>query len=640
MPSQKRTYQKAPRWLRWLEKVMAIIALVNLALVLFDLSYLPGRDYYLRADLFMKDFQVNKREKYLATVYELQDLLQAEGLHSPQVQELLQTLRVQSEQLVDEELFRVTGKYGALSEIKERMREYMEAQTAEEAFQRFWSEEYLEAVGWRQALDFFNSEVAFLFVFYEPRLFYDPVKGIEPYRGTQRYLRLVDELTVELQRDGLQSEEVDDLLGQLRELSETAIDDNFFERANKTGTLEEIKNKMRRHIYSRNPEDRPQGPDYLPRFIRKPAIEFIDFLAPEVFWADKSATQAFMVFWSRENLAEYGWEEELRFFNREIEFLMLTNYYRHYGVNSEYIDRFWIIDAFFAVVFLADLLFRSWLITRRHKNVSLEGAIFWRWYDLLLLVPFWRWLRIIPVVIRLNEADLIEIEWIRKQLRLGLVATFAEELTQVVVVQVINQLKGNVESGELSRALLEPSQQTYIDINDVNEVQAISNRVLKIAVCKVLPEVQPDLEALLHHQMENTLKNSGVYQRLQRLPGLGNLSHQMAEQLVNRVSKIVTEGPENAYHAITEAPPDPVGEKLTQQLVEHFGQAMRAEFQKEQTIEELESLVSDLLEEIKINYVQRAVEADPEDLFDETEELRKLAAQRSSKPAQPPRSPK
>lgn len=626
MPSRKRDRRNVPYWLRLLEKLMAILALVNLALVFFDLSYVPGREYYLRADLFMENYRSSKREKYLAVVDRLQVLLVENGLQDPQVEPLLDQLRQMSSQLVEEDRFRVTDKYGALQEIKERMRVHMGAESAIEAFRAFWNLEYLDSVGWRQAFDFFNSEIRFLMTFYEPMLFYDPIKGIEPYRGTQEYLRVVDELNVELERDGLQSQEIDPLLEELRTLSVAMIEENFFERANKTGTLEEIKNQIRRHIYSRNPENAPQGP----RII----VEVVDFLAPEVFWADKSATRAFNIFWTRENLAEQGWKEELAFFNNQIRFLMLNNYYRHYGVNSEYIDRFWLIDIFFIAIFFVDLLFRSWLITRRHRNVSIEGAMLWRWYDLFLLLPFWRWLRIVPVVIRLNEADLLNIEWLRNQLRLGIVASFAEELTQVVVVQVINQLKGSVESGDLTRSLLEPSTQTYIDINDVNEVQAISNRLLQITLCKVLPQVQPDLEAVLHHQMENTLKNSGLYQRLQRLPGLGNLSHQMAEQLVARVSRIVTEGPENAYQAISEAPPDPVGEKLTQQLVEHLGQAMRSELQKEQTIQELQSLVSDLLEEIKLNYVQRAAEADPEQVFDETEQLRKLAG-RSPKPIRP-----
>ncbi|MCT7978213.1 hypothetical protein [Laspinema olomoucense] len=617
MPSKKRDRENLPPGLRLLEKLVAIIALVNLVLVLFDLSYVPGRDFYLRGDLFLEQFRTTKREKYLAKVDRLQALLQENGLDDPQVEPLLAELREQSIQLVDEERFRVTGSYGALEEIKSRMEREMGAENAPQAFLAFWNREYLNAVGWRQAMDFFNRDIRFLMTFYEPQLFYDAVKGIEPYRDTQAYLQLVDSLTVELQRDGLRSDRVEPLLGQLRERSTAMINQNFFERAHKNGTLEEIKNNMRRHIYSRT-EKRPQGP----RFI----LDVIELLAPEVLWADKSSTGAFRTFWSQENFQANGWENELAFFNEEIRFAMQSNYFRHYGIANEYIDRFWLIDIFFMAIFLVDLLFRSWLIVRRHPNMTLEGAILWRWYDLILLIPFWRWLRVIPVVIRLNEANILNIEWVQKQARLGFVANFAKELTEVVVVQTINQMKGSVESGQLSRSLLEPAEKEYININDINEVQAISNRLLEITVCRVLPEVQPDLQALLSHQMENTMKSSELYQRIQQLPGFGDLSHQMAEQLVKRVSRLVTEGPENAYEAIVHAPPDPVGEKLTQQLVEHFGSALRKELRREDTIGEFEYLLASLLEEIKVNYVQQMEESDPEDLFEETEALRKRAS--------------
>ena len=616
MASKKRYRENLPPWLKLLEKLVAIIALFNLVLIIFDLSYVPWRDFYLRGDLFVERLRTTKRERYLVKVDRLQDLLQQNGLDDPQVEPLLAELREQSIQLVDEQRFRVTDRYGALEEIKTRIVREMGAENATQAFVAFWSREYLNAVGWRQAMDFFNRDIRFLMTFYEPQLFYDPVKGIEPYRDTQIYLQLVDSLTVELQRDGLQSDRVIPLLGQLQELSTAMINQNFFERAQKNGTLERIKNNMRRHIYSRT-EERPQGP----RFI----IAVIELVAPEVLWANKSATGSFQRFWSLENFQANGWENELAFFNEEIRFPMQSNYFRHYGIANEYINRFWLIDIFFMPIFLLDLLLRIWLIMRRHPQMTLEGAVLWRWYDLILFIPFWRWLRVIPVVIRLNEANIMNIEWVQKQARLGFVANFAKELTEVVVVQTINQMKGSVESGELTRTLLEPPDKEYININDINEVQAISNRLLEITVCRVLPEVQPDLQALLSHQMESTMKSSELYQRIQQLPGFGNLSHQMAEQLVKRVSRLVTEGPENAYEAIVHAPPDPVGEKLTQQLVEHFGSALRKELQREDTIGEFEYLISSLLEEIKVNYVQQTEQSDPEDLFDETEALRKRA---------------
>ncbi|MHC5833635.1 MAG: hypothetical protein ACYT04_000000100990, partial [Nostoc sp.] len=77
-------------------------------------------------------------------------------------------------------------------------------------------------------------------------------------------------------------------------------------------------------------------------------------------------------------------------------------------------------------------------------------AVLWRWYDFFLLLPFWRGLRIIPILIRLDQARLLNLHPVRKQLNQGIVANFAEELTEIVVVRVINQVQGSIKRGELT----------------------------------------------------------------------------------------------------------------------------------------------------------------------------------------------
>lgn len=74
---------------------------------------------------------------------------------------------------------------------------------------------------------------------------YDPIKGIEPHRDTQKYLNTVNSLKEQVNQTGLQSPQTAKLLDELRRLSSEMIDTNPFEIANKTGTLEKIKNRMR-----------------------------------------------------------------------------------------------------------------------------------------------------------------------------------------------------------------------------------------------------------------------------------------------------------------------------------------------------------------------------------------------------------
>ncbi|MEM9246066.1 MAG: hypothetical protein AAGA67_10050, partial [Cyanobacteria bacterium P01_F01_bin.153] len=82
----------------------------------------------------------------------------------------------------------------------------------------------------------------------EVSLFYDPIKGIEPERDTQRYLRAVNTLTETLELKGLESEEIPPLLRDLQVMSAEIIAQNPFAIADKTGTLEQIKNRMSEHM--------------------------------------------------------------------------------------------------------------------------------------------------------------------------------------------------------------------------------------------------------------------------------------------------------------------------------------------------------------------------------------------------------
>jgi hypothetical protein len=69
---------------------------------------------------------------------------------------------------------------------------------------------------------------------------------------------------------------------------------------------------------------------------------------------------------------------------------------------------------------------------------------------------------------------------------------------------------------------------------------------------------------------------------------------------------------------------DPVGTRLSNELVRHFGSALGQEIQKEQSLNEIESLLVDFLEEFKINYVQRVDEENFEEVIAEARQLRQL----------------
>jgi hypothetical protein len=412
--------------------------------------------------------------------------------------------------------------------------------------------------------------------------FYDPVKGIEPHRDTKNYLEALTKLEKQVSQTGLTSPQVKAKLADIRFLSKEMIETNPFAGVGKSGTLEKIKNRMREHIQ------------------------------------EESAKGAFNTFWTQEYLLKHGWNQEIKFFNEKIRPGISINYYRNIGENGEFVDDFWMIDLPFVLLFAIELLGRTFLIKRKYSHLTWLEAILWRWYDLLLLIPIWRWLRIIPVTVRLDQAKLIDIHVVRQQVHQGIIANFAEEITEIVVVQVINQVQGSIQKGEITRWLLDSENvRSYIDINDINEVEAITGLLIKTLVTQVLPKIQPEVDAILCHNIEVACQQLPGYSNILRLSGLGKVQTRINQQLANQITN-------NIYNVLASSIKDPVAAKLSSQLMEKFTTSFTSGIQQKQVIGEIQSLLNDFLEEVKINYIQRLSQEDIDKILEETRKMRNV----------------
>ncbi|BAY58726.1 hypothetical protein NIES2135_56000 [Leptolyngbya boryana NIES-2135] len=414
---------------------------------------------------------------------------------------------------------------------------------------------------------------------------YDPIKGIEPHRDTETYLSTVDTLEQELQQFGLESVQVQTRLQDLRDRSSELVSTNPFAVANKSGTLERIKNRMREHVFGQR--------------------------------RGESAKQAFATFWSKENLAQRGVATEQKFFNQEIRPLIAVNYYRPIGENGEFVDWFWLVDAPFVGIFALEFIARTFYLSRRYQSLSWLDAMLWRWYDIFLLLPFLRWLRVIPTVVRLDQSGMVNLARVRTQASQGFVANISEDMAEVVVIQVIDRFQDAIARGEISRWLIQSVNRPYIDLNQRDEVQELATHLVKTTVYNVLPKIKPELEAVLRHNIDMILSQSPAYQGLKAMPLVGDLPRQINERLVAEVTSGV-------YDAIVLALEDKKGGELISQLVKSFGQNLATELQDQRSLQELQSLATDLLEEIKVNYVRRLSEEDVEGILEETRQIRQI----------------
>ncbi|MDJ0517343.1 MAG: hypothetical protein QNJ74_14200 [Trichodesmium sp. MO_231.B1] len=590
------------------ERIMALLILANVILVIFDVTYIQFRDLYLKADLNLQKLTDTPQEKYLQKVDKLQEELEKKGLHSSNIENLLEDLRLSSIQIfINRPPFRVIDNYGALAKIKQRFTTHLDRENFSQAVQVFWQQDYLEAQGWQSQLDFFNEQIRPLMLLYEPQLGYDLIKGIEPFRDSQDYMIAVNELRILLEKQGLEAAEIEPLLKNLRNSSTELIDrDYYFQIVNQVIVLTQIKYEIKQHIYSQT-IDSNIDIDLTPTLQFLQSLNWLQYLAPDILWADKSSKAAFNIFWSRQHLETYQWERELDFFDKNIKFLMQSYYFRNLDKNGKFVDRFWLVDLPWMAIFWIEFLLRLLVIIRR-RNLTLWGAIKQRWYDVFLLQPWLLELRMITAFIRLDKVKLPNMEQLYTDIRFKLIRSFAKEITQVVVSGGIEKLQKNVSKGSLKRAIFESKSKpdkVYVENKDSGKIQEIINRLFQVTACQVLPEIHGDLEDFLHYQVEKSMQQLSIYRGFQKIPFIRRLPDQIVNNLVTQISSTITTGLQKAY----QTPPDAVSIKLRQQLVEHFSTKLVSELQEKQTFDEIEILIIDWLEEVKNSYVKPSLKS-------------------------------
>ena len=449
----------------------------------------------------------------------------------------------------------------------------------------WWSKLIAVAAVLNLALVLFNLSYIPLRDFYWRQLpgvaaIVDPLKGIEPHPFTQKYLRTVNELESQVTQVGLQSPLTEQLLADLRQQSAAMIDENPFMVALKFGTFAKIQRQMRQHL----------GTD--------------------------SAKQAFEQFWSFDFLTPDNLSIEINFFDQQIRPLIQTNYFRLVDDYGRYVDRFWQIDSLFVSFFAIEFLVRTFFISYRKPGINWFDAMLRRWYDGLFFLPFWRWLRVVPVTVRLHQTGIVKLDRVLSQITHEPAAYLSDTVSQFLIVRLIEQMQDSIVKGEVARSLLYPKP--YKTVNDINELEFVTDRLLKLTIYRVLPQIQPNLEALVHYSLEGAFKQTDFYRTLKSIPGLGHLPGDVIEQLANSLAHGVVEVLASSYS-------DEQGRKIFDRLTADFSTALRMELRDEETLQELQAVLADLLEEVKINYVIKSKSSDPEAIMAEVEQLAQAA---------------
>ncbi|MDJ0692597.1 MAG: hypothetical protein QNJ41_29465 [Xenococcaceae cyanobacterium MO_188.B32] len=411
---------------------------------------------------------------------------------------------------------------------------------------------------------------------------YDPVKDIEPHPDTETYLDTVRQLKRQLSQAGLQSPSTQQLLNSLQAQSIALVEENPFLSANKLGTFAKLKRRMQYRLPTR------------------------------------SAREAFTQFWSEEYLNRVQPTTALAFFEDKIEPLLKTNYYRAIDENGLYIDNFWRIDILFVIFFALEYLGRTFWVARKRDDLSWWDAMLRYWYDALMLIPTWRWLRILPVTVRIHKSGLFALEKILAQITHEPTAYISHRASMFLITQLLNQSQEALDNDAIAKILSQSSP--GITVGEEDKINLIIDRLIGLTIYKVLPEVQPDVEALFRHSLRGALRESDIYQTFKSIPGLSSLPKEATEQLADYLAQAT-------YDVLINSYTDTEGKIIFARLSDNFASTLRQQLKDKATQTEIQTLLADLLEEWKLNYIKGSHQSNPEETLAEAEKIRERVNQ-------------
>ena len=420
----------------------------------------------------------------------------------------------------------------------------------------------------------------------------DPIKGIEPHRETQRYIEHFAVLHAAMAPGAsigltpLQKR----LLAEQASLTQQLIETNPFLAANASGTLEKIKQRLRERANR------------------------------------DSANQAAALLLSEAWLSRHPWSEEQRFWQQQVMPLVATNYWRSVDDNGRPTDHFWRLDlVLFQSVFALDILLRLVRLRRRLPGLSWRDALLRRWIDLPLLLPFWRWLRVVPVLERLQGSGLITIEPLRAVISRAVVALLALELFEVLALQLLDGSQSLIRSQrwpQRIRALR--SHQSVINPEE-REVVALVRIWAPLLLSQVAPRLAPELQELLSYALRQSLEGTMVPPPLRQLQPLlqveAGLSRQLASGMVDNLLDLSrSTGNQLARR-------DAVQLELLQRCIDRFWDELATALESGPVLSQTQELLYALLETLKSTYLSQISRSGISSLIEELDLLMARNAQ-------------
>jgi hypothetical protein len=416
----------------------------------------------------------------------------------------------------------------------------------------------------------------------------DPIKGITPNRETKAWIDQFQALDRTLSAAGqgqTQGPELSRSIALQRQLTVELIETNPFQIP---GTLEKIKNRLRERANR------------------------------------DSAREAATTLLSLERLQPQDWRREKAFWNQQVLPLIASNYARSSDDNGRLTDHAWRIDLLlFQSVFAVDILLRVIRLKRRLPGLRWRDAVLRRWIDLPLLLPFWRLLRLLPVIERLHTSGLLSIEPLRAVISRAVVALLAVELFEVLALKLLDgsqQLIRSPQWPERIRSLCSHQSvrgsSSNLAENDLAELLRVWAPLL---LDRVAPRLAPELQGAMGHALQQSLEGLVLPAPLRPVAPLLRMEQGLSRQLAaGMVDNLLALG-RNTSERLSQK--DQRQLELLQRFIDRFWEELAMALEQGPALQRSQDLLCRLLELVKTRYLGQISRESIGDLIQELDAL-------------------
>lgn len=169
-------------WRRW-DQSMALIATANVAWIIFDISYIPLRNFWLHREIYplpsiplvvpvswlpnitpiydkIKGIEPHRdTQNYINQFRRLENVSHNTGINSPKARQLRLELVVLTSQMIDENPFVSSGNLGTLEKIKNLLRARTGMDSAKQSAAQLLGKTYITDQDWNQEKLFWNQKI-------------------------------------------------------------------------------------------------------------------------------------------------------------------------------------------------------------------------------------------------------------------------------------------------------------------------------------------------------------------------------------------------------------------------------------------------------------------------------------------------